>query len=260
MSTYTAARSRRYLVIGTTLAIAAAGLTAAMSRSDANAATAGEVALHCRDGSPLLEKCDFIQRSETIKNGDSFRVSEVQNNCDGTVADPFNLAVSVRSSTETKVETRDFFTLSGSQAFPGVFDGTASTVSERVRITGFREETATTVTVKAEVRPGERAAIYFRPEVVEVAGALQGTYKEATDGTKVFFFPERDADTVLVRFPLAADGGDPKGFYWVRSIVCGGATADAAGVSRLQIPGFDTAGFGELDGFGVIDTEVTAGS
>src|SRR5690349_17722921 len=121
MSTYTTdhPRTRRYLVIGATLALAAAGLAVAMSRSDASAATAGEVALHCRDGSPLLERCDFIQRTETTKSGDSFRVSEVQNNCDGTVADPFNLAVSVRSSTETQVETTSFFTLSGSQAFPG---------------------------------------------------------------------------------------------------------------------------------------------
>jgi len=248
-------RVRRHLVIGTALALAAAGLIAAMSRSDASAATASEVALHCRDGSPLLEKCDFIQRTETTKSGDSFRVSEVQNNCDGTVADPFNLAISVRSSTQTQVETKSFFNLSGSQAFPGVFDGTASTVSERVKITGFREETATTVTIKAEVKPGERSAIYFRPEVVEVGGALQGTYKEATDGTKVFFFPERDADTVLVRFPLANDGGDPKGFYWIRSIQC----ATGLGVSRLQIPNFDTAGFGELDGFGITDTEVPVG-
>lgn len=258
MSTYTDAhpRARRYLVIGATLALAAAGLATVMSRTNASAATAGEVALHCRDGSPLLEKCDFIQRAETTKSGDSFRVSEPQNNCDGTVADPFNLAISVRSATESKVETRDFFTLSGSQAFPGVFDGTASAVSERVKITGFREEVATTVTIKAEVKPGERSAVYFRPEVVEVAGALQGTYKEATDGTKVFFFPERDADTVLVRFPLANEGGDPKGFYWIRSIACGGSSTDGLGVSRLQIPNFDTADFGELDGFGITDTAV----
>jgi hypothetical protein len=244
-------RRRRYLAIGATLAVAAAALITTMSRNDASAATASEVALHCRDGSPLLEKCDFIQKVAVAKNGNSFRVSEVQNNCDGTKADPFSLAISVRSATEVKVETRNFFTIVGAQSFPGVFDTTASTVSEKVKITGFREETATTVTIKADVEPGERAAIYFRPEVMESAGFLQATYQDAeADGSRVFFFPERDADTVLIRFPLANDGGDPKGFYWIRRIEC-------VSNSLLQIPDFETAEFGELADFGINDTEVT---
>ncbi len=255
MSTYSAVsvRGRRYLVIGVTLTVAAAALIATMSRTNASAATADEVALHCRDGSALLEKCDFIQKSAVATNGDSFRVSEVQNNCDGTVPDPFSLAISVRSATEVKVDTRQFFQLSGTPSFPGVFDGTASTVSEKVKITGFREEIATTVTIKADVEPGKRGAIYFRPEVMESTGFLQATYKEAeSDGTKVFFFPERDADTVLVRFPLANDGGDPKGFYWIRSVEC-------VSNSLLQVPDFDTANFDELTGFGVTDTPVSVG-
>jgi hypothetical protein len=238
-------------VISTTLALAAAGLIAAMSRGDASAATANEVALHCRDGSPLLEKCDFIQRAEVAKNGDSFRVSEVQNNCDGTAPDPFALAISVRSAAEVMVETTRFLQLGGTGSFPGVFDATASAVSEKVKIIGFQEEKATTVTINAQVEPGERAAIYFRPEVMESAGFLQATYKDAeADGTRVFFFPEREADTVLVRFPLANDGGDPKGFYWVRRIKC-------LSGSKLQIPNFDTAGLGELAGFGITDTAAT---
>ncbi|TDC75839.1 hypothetical protein E1193_24840 [Micromonospora sp. KC606] len=243
-------------MIGATLVVAAAALIAVMNRTNANAATASEVALHCRDGSPLLEKCDFIQRSMTTTDGNSFRVSEPQNNCDGTEPDEFGLAVSVRSSVETKVETNNFFRLSGTVSFPGVFDATGTAVSERFQTTGFRDETATTVTINAEVKPGHRGAIYFRPKVVEAAGFLEGTYKEATDGTKVFFFPERNADTVLVRFPLANDGGDPEGFYWIREVECAN---DGPGVSRLQIPNFNTAGFGELAGFGVTDTPVTVG-
>jgi hypothetical protein len=258
LSAYSTAapRGRRYLVIGATLVVAAAALIAVMNRTNASAATASEVALHCRDGSPLLEKCDFIQRSATTKDGNSFRVSEPQNNCDGTEPDEFGLAVSVRSSVEALVDTNNFFRLSGSLSFPDVFDFTATTARERFNTLGFRDEVATTVTISAEVEPGTRAAIYFRPEVVEFAGFLEGTYKEATDGTKVFFFPERNADTVLLRFPLANDGGDPKGFYWIRSVKC---TNDGPGVSRLQIPNFDTAGFGELAGFGVSDTPITVG-
>ena len=99
---------------------------------------------------------------------------------------------------------------------------------------------------------------------MESAGFLQATYKEAeADGTKVFFFPERDADTVLVRFPLANDGGDPKGFYWIRSVACvSNALPQDYGHSAgtgSQVPGFETANFGELTDLGVTDAQVSVG-
>lgn len=255
LSTYrfSAARWRRYLVIGATLAVAAAAFIPIMNRTQASAATTSEVSVHCRDGSPLLDNCTFIQKAAGTKNGDSFRVSEVQNNCDGTQPDPFSLGITVTSSTQVQTETNTFFNVSGSGSFPGVFDGTAQTLSQKFKITGFREDTSTTVTIRAGVEPGTRAAIYFRPEVVEATGFLQATYKKAeADGTKVFFFPEQNADTVLVRFPLALDNGDPKGFYWIRSVEC-------LSNSLVAIPDFDTADFGTLTDFGVTDTEAALG-
>lgn len=252
------ARSRRHLAIAATFAVAAAGLIAAMSRTDANAATANDVALHCRDGSPVLENCDFIQKTLTETKGNSFRVSEVQGNCGQTDADPFEFAVTVQSAAEALVETEKFSRIGGTLGFPGVFDLVASAVSEKVKIIGFSEEVTTTTTIKSEVEPGKRAAIYFRPDVMESAGFLEATYKEAeADGTKVFFFPARDASTVLARFPIGNDNGDPKGFYWIRTVDCAGNTSDLGGVSRIQIPNFDTADFGALSGFGVVDTPIT---
>jgi hypothetical protein len=173
-------------------------------------------------------------------------------NCDGTVPDPFSLSVSVRSSTEVRLESGAFFNVSGTPSLLDAIDATATSVKNRFKILGFREESSVTVTIRADVEPGQRAAIYFRPEVVESGGYLEAEYKEAQDGTKVFF-PEQNADTVLVRFPLANDNGDPKGFYWIRSVPC-------LENSRLVIPGFNTADFGELDGaFGVTDTPVATG-
>ncbi|TDC31954.1 hypothetical protein [Micromonospora sp. KC213] len=235
------------------LAVAAAGLIPLMNRNNASAATASDVALHCRDGSPLLEKCDFIQRTETVTNGNSFRVSDIQNNCDGTEPDPFSFDVNVRSQAEARIESGAFLNVNGSVGLEGVFQATATAASKRFKITGFREDSSVSFKVKADIEPNTRAAIYFRPEVLQDGGYLEATYKEAeADGTKVFFFPERDADTVLVRFPLANDNGDPKGFYWVRSMQC-------LSNSRLVIPNFNTADFGELTGFGVVDTPISVG-
>ncbi|EEP73986.1 hypothetical protein MCAG_04313 [Micromonospora sp. ATCC 39149] len=260
MSTYQFARrgratsaKRRKIVVATAFALAAAALIPLMNRTNASAATPDEVSLHCRDGSPLLENCTFIQRREATAGGNSFRVSEVQNNCDGTVPDPFSLAVSVRSTTEVQLENGAFFNVSGTPSLLEAIGATATSVKNRFKILGFGEDSAVTVTIRADVEPGQRAAIYFRPEVVESGGYLEAEYKQAQDGTKVFFFPEQNADTVLVRFPLANDNGDPKGFYWIRSMPC-------RENSRLVIPGFDTADFGGLDGaFGITDTPVAAG-
>jgi hypothetical protein len=260
VSTYQVARrgrarsaKRRNIIIVTALALAAAALVPLMNRTNASAATPDEVSLHCRDGSPLLENCTFIQRREGTADGNSFRASEVQNNCDGTVPDPFSLSVRVQSSTEVRLENGGFFNISGTPSLLNAIDATATSVKNRFNILGFREDSSVTVTIRADVEPGQRAAIYFRPEVVESGGYLEAEYKEAQDGTKVFFFPEQNADTVLVRFPLANDNGTPKGFYWIRSIPC-------LENSRLVIPGFDTADFGGLDGaFGITDTPVATG-
>jgi hypothetical protein len=250
-------RSRRYIVIGVALAGAAAMLIPLMNRTEASAATAQDVALNCRDGSPLLERCDFIQKTESLADGNSFRVSEVQSNCGGTEPDPFSLAATVTSDTEFQLGTGSFFNLSGSGALRDVFGGVAKSVQERFQITGFTEEKSDSIKISANVEPGERAAIYFRPKVVQAGGFLEATYKEAEDGTKVFFFPERNADNVLVRFPLIDENGkDPEGFYWVRRVKCQSAPS---GAGDSPSSGFDTAGFGESTSFGVTDTPITVG-
>ncbi|MFF7789852.1 hypothetical protein [Streptomyces sp. NPDC007991] len=248
-------RSHRSKKKRITLALApvAAVAVAVPLMNPAGAATPSEVTADCAADSDKLENCEFVDvQFKRDSLGPNERVSAVTDNCGSTAAASKTFSV---STTVTRIiQLEDGFTAGADTKLGNSFFEIGSKFStSEINIT--RDDKATTLQFSRtdNVQPDSIGFFMWSAKRTDVSGFLKATYKEAQDGSKVFFAPSEGAASVHVFYPQILKNGTPDGRLWLRNVKCG--TPEAQGLKNSTRALRSEPGFGEA-GANVTDVEI----